>query len=448
MNIKKNILAFIFIICLCNFLVAQENMPSREERLYALSLIWKEMLYNFAYPEELHEVDIDSLYKAYIPKVEQVKDFYEYYRILSAFMTHFDDAHTRIIAPNRPDDMPPLTTINFGEKIFVKNVAKSLVNKIPLKSEIVKIDNIPVVKYIMDSVFPYITASTPHWKFDKSVSEMLYGTPYSTVKITIKTPKGKEIEVGIVRNYNSEGAKEPMADSNYIPPINIKMINDIAYIQLTSCMRQYLDTINSVFNEWLPQLRRCKGLIIDIRGNRGGTTQVWDNIAYYLIPDTLFQTQGKYLSRNHNATYKNWGENYPQFKDFYEGISMEEIYHPPYKNELPDSLKLHQPLVVISGYFVASASEFFLTLMKETKRATIIGEPSVGAMSEPMFFPLPGGLEAMICIKKYINPDGTQPCETGILPDIEVKRDYKDYLKGKDNVLEQALKELRKQIRK
>ena len=447
---KKTVLIFTLTLA-SSFLVSQENyLPNREERVYALSLIWKEMLYNFAFPERLHEVNIDSLYKAYIPKVEQAKDFYEYYFILSAFMAHFNDAHTRIIAPERPDDTPPLKLINFGEKIFVSNVAKSLVDKIPLGSEIVKINNIPVAKYCNDSILPYVAASTSHWRFDKAVSDMLlYGRPYSTIKITIKTLEGQENEIELVRNYNSEAAKEPMADSNYVPPINIKMIDDdIGYIQLTSFLRPYLDTINAVFNDWLPQLRKCKGLIIDIRGNRGGTTQAWENIAYHLMSDTLFQTQGTYLSRHHIATLKGWGEYNPQFRDFYNGTSMEKIYHSPYRNELPDSLKLHQPLIVISGYFVASASEFFLTLMKETNRATIIGEPSVGTMSEPIFFPLPGGLEAMICAKKYISPDGTSSDETGILPDIEVKRDYKDYLAGKDNVLERALEELRRQIRK
>ena len=427
-----------------SFLMAQENMPSREDRIYSLSLIWKEILYNFAFPETLQQVNIDSLYMAYIPKVEQAKDYYEYYLVLSSFMAHFNDAHTRIITPNRPDDMPPLKTINFGEKIFVSNVAKSLVDKIPIESEIVKINDIPVMTYCIDSVFPYVAASTLHWKLDKAISDMmLYGKPYSTVKITIITPKGKESEIEMVRNYNSEGAT--MVDTSHIAPINIKLIDDIGYIQLNSCMNP--DTVNFVFNKWLPKLRKCKGLIIDLRGNRGGTTQTWeDNMIHYLLPDSIFDFQGKFLSRIHNAYFKNWGEYNPQFKDFYNGTTMDEIHRNPYKNNLHDSLKLHQPLVVISGYFVASASEFFLSLIKETKRATVIGEPSVGAMSEPILFPLPGGFEAMICVKKYVNHDGTVSNKTGILPDIEVKRDYKEYLKGKDNVLEQALKELQKQI--
>ena len=100
-----------------------------------------------------------------------------------------------------------------------------MVDKVPLGSEIIKINQIPVLEYIRDSVYQYISAATPHWKFDKSVSEMFYGRPYSKVKITVITPKGKEKEVEMIRNYNSNGLKEIMADTIIVPPINIKIIH-------------------------------------------------------------------------------------------------------------------------------------------------------------------------------------------------------------------------------
>ncbi len=35
----------------------------------------------------------------------------------------------------------------------------------------------------------------------------------------------------------------------------------------------------------------------------------------------------------------------------------------------------------------------------------------------------------MICTKKFVVNDGTQPIDKGILPDITVEMTYKDYLK-------------------
>lgn len=234
-----------------------------------------------------------------------------------------------------------------------------------------------------------------------------------------------------------------------LPPIAIKILEGkIGYIKINSFESQYTDTINSVFNNYLPQLRKCKGLIIDIRGNRGGSDASWENIAYHLMLTSQFQRKGKNFSRIYVPTYKMWGEYDPQLKNYWLGTAMEEIKYSSYINELNDSLKFHQPVIVISGQSVGSSSESFLLLMKESARATVVGGPSVGGVGEPMFSPLPGGLSVMICAKKYVNPDGSQPNDTGILPDIKVEGDYNAYLKGRDNVLERAIEEVQKKIKK
>lgn len=169
-NIFIGLIALVFV--LPNILVAQEKTTTREERIYALSFIWKEMNYTFAFPETLKKVNLDSLYMAYLPKVEQAKSNYEYYRRLSEFMAHFNEAHTRIYASERPDDTAPLEAINFGERVVVGNIAKDLAEDIPIGSEIIQVNHISVIKFLKDSVYQYINAATPHWKFDKSVIEM------------------------------------------------------------------------------------------------------------------------------------------------------------------------------------------------------------------------------------------------------------------------------------
>ena len=84
----------------------QSNLPSKKERIYSLSMIWKELEYNFAFPSYFQKHRLDSLYLNYLPKIENVKDEYEYYRILSSFMANMNEAHTRIIPPQKlPYDM-------------------------------------------------------------------------------------------------------------------------------------------------------------------------------------------------------------------------------------------------------------------------------------------------------------------------------------------------------
>lgn len=444
---KKYVFILLFFICpgAINQLWGQEESLTREERIYSLSLIWKELHYNFAFPQTLKQVNLDSLYFAYLPKVEQATDNYEYYRTLCSFMAHFNDAHTRIYTSNRPDDRPPVETTNFGEKVVVSNVSRNIVDKLPIGSEILQVNHIPVVRYIQDSVYPYISAASPHWKFDKAVTEMFYGRPQSIVSITAKTPKGKVEEIEMIRNYYTNHTKEIMVDTTHLSPIVIKTIDkNIGYIQLNSFIGTNIKPIYSVFYNHLPELRKCKGLIIDIRGNRGGTDQAWENLAYYFIPEsqTHFQVPVKCFSRKYVSVYKMWGKYKSEFKDYYLDIAMEEIKHAPYTNKLNDSLKLHQPLVILSGQYVGSAAEDFLLTMKSNTQAIVVGGPSVGCMGEPDFISLPGGYSVMMCVKKYVCLDGSQPNDTGILPDIMVEKDYDMYLKGHDSQLERAINEV------
>lgn len=444
---KEKALIILFSICIlfAEALHAQDEMPDREQRIYTLSRIWKELEYNFAFPENLHRVNLDSLYLAYLPKVENAENNYDYCRLLSSFMAHFNEAHTRIYPSKRFDDIPPLQAINIGERIIVSNVAKSQVKDIPVNSEILKINDIPVLEYMKDSVYPYIAAATPQWKFDKSVLELFSGRLGSIVDITYKTPEGEVKEICMTRDYYANGSKEIMVNESK-PPIEIKMLEDgIGYIKLNSFMGTYIDTVNQVFTNNLPQLQKCKGLIIDVRGNRGGSDAVWENIAFHLIPDSTFDMDVECFSRIHIACYKNWGINstHPKLIEYNRGLAMTEVEHGMYKNTVDDADKLNQPLVVVSGQHVASAAEDFLLLMKNRKRAVVVGEPSVGCVGEPTIISLTGGLEAMICVKKYVGLDGLQPNDGGIMPDIYVKGDYESYLKGKDNILERAIRELK-----
>lgn len=445
--VKRLILSLVMSSLVSSFIWAQENYPGREERIYSLSTLWKELEYNFAFPEAWKKNNPDSLYMAYLPKVENAKSHYDYFRVLSSFMARCNEAHTRVIANKRPDDIPPLITTSIGPRVLVKNIARNMSAQIPVKSEILKVDDIPVMQYLNDSVYPYIGAATAHWKFDKSVIEMLYGRPLSKVKLTVKTPKGKVREVTMCRNYYTNGANEVMADAATQSPLEIKILKgNIGYIHLSTCDGRKVKKIHEVFYSRLPELLACKGLIMDVRGNRGGSDEAWEPIVFHLIPDKEFSIKGKWLSPKRIAVYKMYGERGGNLRKYYEGTAMEEVIYPPYRNTVPDSLRLNQPLVILSGQCVASATEDFLLVMKSCKRGVIVGGPSVGCVGEPMFIDLPGGYGAMLCVKKYLNEDGTQPNDTGILPDVAVAMDYDAYMKGIDTQLEGARKELEKLI--
>lgn len=426
-------------------LSAQKPFLDKYERIYSLSEIWKELDYNFAFPDKSKEANLDSLYQAYLPKVENAEDTYTYYRVLSSFMAAMNEAHTRILPPeDLPYDMPSVITSNIGKHVFVKNVDVRLQDVLPLYSEVICVNRIPVVKFLKDSVYQYTGASTSHWKFDKAVTEMLYGRPDSKVSLTIKTRDGKVREVELVRDYLKKKDTVVMADNVVSAPLSIEYLDGgIGYIHLSTCVGTSLKEIQRMFYRHLEKLINCKGLIIDVRDNRGGTDQAWYLLAYCSMPGETFGNKGKWITRKHVASYKMHGQSDESLRKYYEGKAMEEIVYSKYKNGVPDSLKLKQPMVILSGQYTGSAAEDFVQLMKENKRAVIVGAPTVGCMGEPTFIDLPGGYIAMISVKAYIAEDGSQPNDTGILPDVMVEQTYADFLNGKDTQLEEAVRILK-----
>ncbi|MDR3236586.1 MAG: hypothetical protein LBT48_07705 [Prevotellaceae bacterium] len=459
------------LICFGNTPNDKTQSLTKQEKVYALSVLWKELHYNFAFPERLQQVNIDSLYLAYIPKIEQAEN-YDYYRTLQAFLSHFNDGHTTLFDHLGRDfsqyDVPKLSVQVFGEKIIIENMAESMADKLPIGSEITHIQHIPVAEYMRDSIFPYIAAA-PNNKLSFGAWVVLFGKPNSLLHITVKTIEGTQSEAQLIRNIwaTEEEKREKWAhpfnsNSNDYLPINIEIKQEnIGYIQLnTFAPASVIDTINAVFDQMLPQLRQCKGLIIDIRNNGGGSERAWFNIVHHLVLTDTF-TEGVSFAREHSAERKAKGQacdsilmkligatfHDTPYVDYYKGTVMNETFSYSFSNPVPDSLKLRQPLVILSGSGVASAAEGFLLVMKEAKRGIIMGEPSKNSFGQPLFIQLPGDVVAMINASHIKSVDGTDFSQTGIPPDITVPMDVKAYLEGRDNVLERAIEELQKMIK-
>ena len=144
--------------------------------------------------------------------------------------------------------------------------------------------------------------------------------------LTIRDNNEKEKDIKLIRNYKQLQSKLQMVKQIDEAPIVIEFKkNDIAYIKLNSFMYPYKDSIENTFIKALPMLRKAKGLIIDIRKNRGGSDTAWYLIANYLIKDKEYDLPIKTYSKKHISKYVEWGKYYPQLSDYAKGIAMEEL---------------------------------------------------------------------------------------------------------------------------
>lgn len=433
------------------FIMYPSEHLSREQRLYGLTQFWTEVKYNFAYFDHVRDLNWDHMLAKYIPIVQEDQSTEEYYNNLSRMCALLKDGHTNIYKPDRIESSlasPQLQLTNIRNKAIISNTDESLKHQIPIGSEITKIDGMPTQQYLSEKVFPFISSSTEHILFDNGIRTILKGNSGTPVTIEYRTPDGKLLTQTLSRT------NKPTTWTRTAPKVQPfefrRLPNNVAYVSINTFGSPKVITD---FENHIDSINSCSKLIIDLRGNGGGSSSNAYRIIEHLT-DKPFLTS-KWRTREHRASYKAWGSfrvdnfrNAARSKketlsewdqmtvDYYNG---ERWYgEAPESIDPPSNKKIKLPTVVLIGHKTASAAEDFLIALDNTKRATTIGSKTFGSTGQPLSFDLPGGGSARICTKRDEYPDGRQFVGFGIKPDIEIETTVDDLIKSRDAVLIKA----------
>lgn len=461
--LKKTKLYFIVILLvLCQTGFSQlPNTISPADKIYGLSGFWQEVNYNFVYLNKVDRKMWDSAYKALITEVQKTNNDYEYFRLLQKFCALLKDGHTNVYFPDYI--YPKLLTRMFGEywfglsnidgKAIITQTLKTKMNEFPIGSEIIEVNGMPTSQYLKDSVEPYISSSTNYVLKSWAIGNMLQGLEGASYTIKLKRPNGT------IGEYKLK--HEKTKDTSFFPPLVNRQLfelkwykNDIAYVALNSFGD---DKIDSIFISKLPELYKAKALIIDLRYNGGGSTNIGTDILQYLMSDSIMQ-HSRYYTRNHLPAFKAWGK-YVNAKDTANNEWNKkawDVYHDQYYYSFdysPDTIHLNAkrlvvPTAILIGNSTASAAEDFLISADNQKHMIKIGEPSFGSTGQPFLFNLPGGGSARVCTKKDTYPDGREFVGYGVQPDIKVTSTVKDFLENNDPVVNAAIKYLTDKLNK
>ena len=436
-----------------------QNKLSPTDKVYGLSKFWQEVNYNFVYLDKIDRTMWDNRYRELISIVQNTTNDYEYYRELQKFCALLKDGHTNVYFPIGIEQMNTM----FGDyRLFIENIdGKAIIvrtnsskkNEIPFGSEVIEVNGKTTQRYIEENVAPYISSSTDYVLKDWSIERLLIGLAGETFKIKIKKPSNQIIELTLTHKKTEEKEVYPEFEPNR-QLLDFKWINkQIAYVSLNSFEDEKID---SLFIQKLPELYKAKALIIDLRYNGGGSTEIGALILQYLTNDkTLYGSKSS--SRLHIPTFKAWGR-YVEPKDSiksdwhnksYLSFKDKFLYNFDYQSDTIelDAKRIVVPTVLLMGHNTASAAEDFLIYADNQKHMTKIGENSFGSTGQPFIFELPGGGSARICTKKDTYPDGREFVGYGIKPDIIVKRTLSDYLTKKDPVMDKAIEHLKQKIK-
>jgi C-terminal processing protease CtpA/Prc len=299
-------------------------------------------------------------------------------------------------------------------------------NGIKLGQEIVAINGISVKQYAQEKIMPYQNASTSQDLEVKTYDYFLFsGSFEEPVEVTLRNGDGKIIKRVIPR----VGFRERWAKTNPPTPFEYRLLpGNVAYVALNTFNPKR--RADEQFHEAFPQILKSDALILDIRDNGGGNSDVVYRILGHLTDKSFVVS--KWRTRNYRPSFRAWGN--PEGSTYYGETSMQPVkVAKPYL----------KPVVVLTSPRTYSAAEDFAVAFRVMKRGLIIGERTGGSTGQPLSFSLPGGGSAVVCTKRDTYPDGRDFVGIGVQPDRVARPTINDVLAGQDTVLNSALNELK-----
>ncbi len=227
----------------------------------------------------------------------------------------------------------------------------------------------------------------------------------------LRGPKGKPVTITIVR----EGLDKPkdytiIRDIIKIKSVKSRVIDDtIGYVKVT----QFQERTGADLKKALDELEEKKidALILDLRNNPGGLLKSSIDVASHFLPPDKLVVYIK--GRNGEKTEYDSGNSDTEYK---------------------------YPMIVMVNQGSASASEIVAGALQDWNKAVVLGTKTFGKGSVQTVIPLTDGSGLRLTTALYYTPKDRSIQATGIEPDIVVKLEVKDEIKGHTAIREKDLK--------
>jgi hypothetical protein len=260
-----------------------------ETKIFGLSTFWKEASYNFVFFDRLN-VNWDSVYYSFIPKIIATRNVYEYWKVLNEFSKVLNDGHTGVYNQDyfwKDLGNPPINWIKINNRRFVNRIDERLVNEIPIGTEVLAVNDLTFDQYAKEG-------------------HLIAGIKGTELTFTFKSKEGLEFKKAIKRVAGKDWsikyfpAKSPVSWQDFESKV---MSNGIAYVKVNTFGN---DSIPIKFRKEIARINKSKALILDIRDNSGGNTDYAIGVAQHLT-NKQFMIGSAWKTRIHKAANKAWG---------------------------------------------------------------------------------------------------------------------------------------------
>lgn len=221
------------------------------------------------------------------------------------------------------------------------------------------------------------------------------------IELTLAQERGRKVQFG------------------YLPPMHVwidtKRIEDtIGYI----AFNMFIDpaSVMPAFNDAMTAFMDADGIVIDLRGNPGGTAIMAMGMVGWLIAE-----------KNHFLGTMQTRDNELKIVVF------------------PRPATYSGPVAVLVDGLSGSCSEMFAGGLKDLGRARIFGSRTIGAALPSAVEKLPNGDGFQYAFANYVSRGGEVLEGVGVAPHVEIDPTREALLQGRDTALEAAIAWIRSQ---
>jgi C-terminal peptidase prc len=242
------------------------------------------------------------------------------------------------------------------------------------------------------------------------IVDYLGGEPGTEIRLAYLDEENKEHQA-IIKRERLQGTLSSSLGN--LPPLYTELEQkrlpaNIGYIRFTVFTPQLAEKICAA----IKSMHDAPGLVIDLRGNPGGVMGMASGIVGLLTKRTgligIIRTRSGSLPI----------PAFPQ-KSSYEG-----------------------PIVVLIDRLSGSTAEVLAAALQESGRALIVGERSAGEVLGANVIKLPTGALFEYARAGFRTFEGATLEGKGVTPDVEQKLDRQSLLKGEDNQLQEAVRQI------
>jgi len=294
---------------------------------------------------------------------------------LSGLMESLDDPHSAYLSSDEMRRLRDDTQGEFGGVgIYILNTDKGVEVARPIEGT--PAERAGVVGG--DTIIAVEGESIEELTIDE-VLKLLRGKPGTEVTMTILRGASYTFDVTVTREMIE------------VPTVRNDMISDrIAYLSILKFTPMTYERVEEALQE--SQRRGYRSLIVDLRSNPGGLLRSVVEVS------DLFLREGQLIVSTRSRIQ-----------------SENRVYRADSRAQVGSD----KTIVVLIDKYTASAAEILTGALKDTERATVIGETSYGKGSVQQIIPVDGG-GLRLTTSRYYTPSGTSIDKVGIEPDIIV----------------------------